>query len=257
MLMKQLSLAIMCKTNKNIRIVMVHTTHPGNIGAVARVMKNMCLSELYLVKPRVFPSEEAIARSSGAVELLENAVVCETLQEALADCSLVVGTSAREREVNWPVYNPHECAGLMIEASKSNSVALLLGRESSGLTNEELDLCQYLVHIPSNPEYSSLNVAMAAQVLAYEILMVSQTDKETLPLAEELPHLSSQQMSNFHEHLRQTLLDIGFSDERRSEKLMLRLKRFFFRANPDEDEMNILRGILSAAQGRKSMRDKN
>jgi len=249
----------MCITNKNIRIVMVHTTHPGNIGAVARVMKNMCLSELYLVKPRVFPSEEAIARSSGAVEVLENAVVCETLQEAIADCSLVVGTSAREREVNWPVYDPRECAGLMVEASRESSVALLLGRESSGLTNEELDLCQYLVHIPSNPEYSSLNVAMASQVLAYEILMASRPGNEKQPGDEkqpmaELPHLSSQQMSNFHEHLQQTLLDIGFSDERRSEKLMLRLKRFFFRANPDAEEMNILRGILSAAQGRKSMR---
>ena len=246
----------MCETNKNIRIVMVHTTHPGNIGAVARVMKNMCLSELYLVKPRVFPSEEAIARSSGAVELLENAVVCETLQEAIADCSLVVGTSAREREVSWPVYDPRECAGLMVEASRNSSVALLLGRESSGLTNEELDLCQYLVHIPSNPEYSSLNVAMAAQVLAYEILMASQLS-DVKPTEAELPHLSSQQMSNFHEHLQQTLLDIGFIDERRSEKLMLRLKRFFFRANPDEDEMNILRGILSATQGRKSMRSEN
>lgn len=246
----------MYETNKNIRIVMVHTTHPGNIGAVARVMKNMCLSELYLVKPRVFPSEEAIARSSGAVEVLENAVVCETLQEAIADCSLVVGTSAREREVNWPVYDPRECAGLMVEASRKSSVALLLGRESSGLTNEELDLCQYLVHIPSNPEYSSLNVAMASQVLAYEILMASQPGHEKQPVA-ELPHLSSQQMSNFHEHLQQTLLDIGFSDERRSEKLMLRLKRFFFRANPDAEEMNILRGILSAAQGRKSMRGEN
>ncbi len=243
----------MYKTNTNIRIVMVHTTHPGNIGAVARVMKNMCLSELYLVKPRVFPSEEAIARSSGAVEVLENAVVCATLEEAIADCSLVVGTSAREREVNWPVYDPRECAGLMVEASKTSPVALLLGRESSGLTNEELDLCQYLVHIPSNPEYSSLNVAMAAQVLAYEVLMASRS-RELKPPQANLPHLTSRQMSYFHEHLQQTLLDIGFSDERRSEKLMLRLKRFFFRANPDEDEMNILRGILSAAQGRKSMR---
>jgi TrmH family RNA methyltransferase len=239
--------------NKNIRIVMVHTTHPGNIGAVARVMKNMCLSELYLVKPKVFPSEEAIARSSGAVEVLENAVVCQSLQEAIADCSLVVGTSARERAVNWPVYDPRECASLMLKVSEKESVALLLGRESSGLTNEELDLCQYLVHIPSNPEYSSLNVAMAAQVLSYEILMASKSNAaDENPV--ELPHLSSSQMSNFHEHLQQTLLDIGFIDERQSEKLMLRLKRFFFRANPSEDEMNILRGILSAAQGRKSMR---
>ena len=232
---------------------MVHTTHPGNIGAVARAMKNMCLSQLCLVKPKIFPSEEAIARSSGAVEILEEATVTQTLEEAVADCQLVVGTSARERAADWPVYSPRECGRVLFNASRQGNVALLMGRESSGLTNEELDLCQYLVHIPSNPDYNSLNVAMAVQVLAYEILMASQ---ECLPetIAGEIPPLSSGQMQNFFEHLQQTLLDIEFLDERQSGKLMRRLKRFFFRAQPDEDEMNILRGILSAAQGRKTMR---
>ena len=241
------------QTNPNIRIVMVHTTHPGNIGAVARAMKNMCLSQLYLVKPRSFPSEEAIARSSGAVDILEEATVTQTLEEAVADCQLVIGTSARERAADWPVYSPRECGRLMVDASQKGNVALVMGRESSGLTNEELDLCQYLVHIPSNPEYNSLNVAMAVQVLAYEILVASQQE-QSLATDQDIPPLSSRQMQNFFEHLEQTLLDIEFLDERQSDKLMRRLKRFFFRAQPDEDEMNILRGILSAAQGRKTMR---
>ena len=245
------------KTNSNIRIVMVNTTHPGNIGAVARVMKNMCLSELYLVQPRTFPSEEAIARSSGAVEVLEQANVCQSLAEAVADCQLVIGTSARERSADWPVYTPRECGRLMSDASQQGQVALVLGRESSGLTNEELDLCQYLVHIPSNPDYNSLNVAMAAQVLAYEILMAS-LDGETDNIQQKdiMPSLSSAEMQHFFEHLEQTLVDIEFIDNRQSDKLMRRLKRFFFRADPVEDEMNILRGILSAAQQRKQ-RSKN
>lgn len=232
---------------------MVNTSHPGNIGAVARVMKNMCLSELYLVQPKIFPSEEAEARSSGAVDVLQRAVVCDSLSEAVSDCQLVVGTSARERSVEWPVYTPRQCGRLMFDGSQQGKVALVMGRERSGLTNEELDLCQYLVHIPSNPEYNSLNVAMAAQILTYEILLASQAEAQE-KTGESLPSLSSRQMQYFFEHLEQALLDIGFIDNRQSEKLMRRLKRFFFRADPNEDEMNILRGILSAAQGGKSMR---
>lgn len=240
------------QTNPNIRIVMVNTSHPGNIGAVARVMKNMCLSELYLVQPKSFPSEEAIARSSGAVEILEEARVCQSLAEAVADCQLVIGASARQRTADWPVYTPRECGRLAFDASEQGQVALVLGRESSGLTNEELDLCQYLVHIPSNPVYSSLNVAMAAQVLAYEVFMASleQIDNEQDKAA--LPPLSSSAMQHFFSHLEETLVYIEFIDNRQSDKLMRRLKRFFFRAEPTEDEMNILRGILSAAQQRKS-----
>ncbi len=176
---------------------MVNTSHPGNIGAAARVMKNMCLSELYLVKPKVFPSEEAIARSSGAVDILEQAVVTQSLAEAVADCHLVVGTSARERAVDWPVYDPGECGHLLVDASKKGKVALVMGRERTGLTNEELDLCQYLVHIPSNPEYNSLNVAMAVQVLAYEILKSSLGESGAGREQAVLPPLSSKQMQNF------------------------------------------------------------
>ena len=239
--------------NHNIRVVMVHTPHPGNIGAVARVMKNMCLDALYLVKPRIFPSDEANARSSGALDVLENAVVCDSLAEALADCQMVIGTSARQREVNWEVLSPAAGADKLVKASHRGPVALLLGRESSGLTNDELDLCHYLVHIPANPEYSSLNVAMAAQILSYETLLsrLRRQDDQSQEVEERLPLA---QMENFFEHLYQTLMDIEFMDERRSDKLMRRLKRLFHRAAPTADEMNILRGILSAAQGGKSMR---
>jgi len=241
--------------NRNIRVVMVHTSHPGNIGAVARVMKNMCLSELYLVNPKDFPSQEADARSSGALDVLASAVVCDSLAEAVADCHLVIGASARKRTVDWELVTPKVCGQSLVSASEEGPVAVVLGRERSGLTNEELDLCQYLVHIPSNPEYSSLNVAMAAQVLAYEIMLASLADAPQNEQSADLKaHLSSQQMQNFFEHLEQTLVDIEFMDDRESDKLMRRLQRFFFRAKPEEDEMNILRGILSAAQGRKSMR---
>lgn len=233
---------------------MVHTTHPGNIGAVARVMKNMCLSRLYLVKPKLFPHEEATARSSGATDILEQAVVCETLDEAIADCALVVGTSARERSVEWPVHTPRESAELMRDASADRQVALLMGRESSGLTNDELNRCQYLVHIPANAEYSSLNVAMAVQVLAYEMLVAFRS--ATSSTAGTPPaSLTAEEMERFYAHLEQALRDTGFTrNPQQTTKLMSRLRRFFFRANPDAEEMNILRGILSAAQGKKQPR---
>ena len=245
----------MSESNNNIRIVMVNTSHPGNIGAVARVMKNMSLSSLYLVEPRHFPSEEANARSSGALDILQNAVVCESLEQAVADCELVIGTSARERSADWPVLNPRQSANKLVETARQSQVALVMGRESSGLTNQELDLCQYLVHIPSNPDYNSLNVAMAVQVFAYEIYLQMQTTSEqNVESDEEVATLTSEQMQNFFVHLEQTLLDIDFLDERRSELLMRRLRQLFYRARPSQDDMNILRGFLSAAQGRKSMR---
>lgn len=236
----------------NVRIVLVHTTHPGNIGAVARAMKNMCLSELCLVSPRFFPHADATARASGADELLARARVCATLDEALADCRFVVGTSARDRHVDWLNCEPRECAALLVGAAAQGPVALVFGRESSGLTNDELDRCDRLVQIPSNPEYSSLNVAMAVQVLAYELLLASRGGP-LLAAAEHQPATAAQ-MESFFAHLAQALDDIGFTAGRHSEKLLRRLRRFFLRARPDADELTILRGILSAAQGRKSMR---
>jgi TrmH family RNA methyltransferase len=243
---------IPCKNLSAIRVVMVNTTHPGNIGAVARAMKNMCLSSLYLVGPKFFPHEEATARSSGATDILENAVVCDSLQQAIADCRLVIGTSARERSVNWQVLTPAECGEKLVSAASVSPVAIVMGRESSGLSNDELDLCNFLVHIPSNPDYSSLNVAMAVQVLAYEIQCASQ--RGVMTETTDVPELTAIQMQHFYEHLEQTLFDIGFIHSGQSEKLMRRLRRFFTRANPTADEMRVLRGILSSAQGRKSMR---
>jgi len=238
----------------NIRIVLVETTHPGNIGAVARAMKNMNLSHLHLVKPKTFPSIEANARASGADDLLRSAEVHDDLVSALEGCRLIVGASARLRKVEWPQVDPRACAAKLLPEANSGPVAVVFGRESSGLTNSELALCHNLVHIPSNPNYSSLNVAMAVQVVAYELNMAMHYGSADYQ-AETLPEVaSSAAMEGFHTHLEQAIIDIGFSDPKQSEKLLLRLRRLFARARPDSDELNILRGILSACQGRKSMR---
>lgn len=238
---------------EQIRIVLVETSHPGNIGAVARAMKNMCLSDLALVAPRQFPSAEATARASGADDLLARARVVDSLDEAIADCHRVIGASARLRTVSLPQRAPRECAGeALAAASRGERVALLFGREHSGLTNDELGRCHQLVHIPANPDYSSLNIAMAVQVLAYELLQGSAEAPAAVPAARQ--PVSAREMQGLFEHLEQAMQDIGFADPRQSDKLMLRLRRLFFRAEPDGDDIRILRGILSAAQGRKSMR---
>jgi tRNA (cytidine32/uridine32-2'-O)-methyltransferase len=238
--------------SENLRIVMVNTTHPGNIGAAARAMKNMCLTELVLVRPLHFPSHEATSRASGADDLLARARVVDTLAEAVFDCRIVIGASARLRSVQWSVLAPREAAQLARAEAVRGPVSIVFGRESSGLSNEELDLCTHLVHIATNPEYSSLNVAMAIQVLSYELMLAS--GKGTGG-AEERPQLASNaEMEGFFGHLEQALEEIGFTHGQRAEKLLRRLRRLFHRATPDSEEVNILRGILSAAQGRKSMR---
>lgn len=236
----------------NIRIVLVGTTHPGNIGAVARAMKNMCLEQLYLVAPKLFPSAEATARASGADDLLASARVCESLDQALTGCRLVAGASARLRSVEWPQLNPRECAQKLLQESAAGEVALVFGRESSGLSNAELDRCHHLVHIPANPEYSSLNLSQAVQVLGYELFFTA-TETGAM-LGEQLSDVADAEvMESFFQHLQQTMEMTGFADPRQSEKLQRRLRRLFLRARPDTVEINILRGILSAAQGRKSM----
>lgn len=237
----------------NVRIVLVGTTHPGNIGATARAMKNMCLERLWLVRPRHFPSAEATARASGADELLTRAVVCSTLDEALTDCRLVVGSSARMRSVQWPVLDPRTCGVTLHAEAGSGPVALVFGRESSGLTNEELGRCHYLVHIPTNEAYNSLNLAAAVQVLVYEVYLASRAAAGACePIARDVAGADA--MQGFLKHLEQALLDLNFADPRQSKTLLQRLRRLFLRARPDRDELNILRGVLSAAQGRKSMR---
>ncbi|MEJ2609494.1 MAG: tRNA (cytosine(32)/uridine(32)-2'-O)-methyltransferase TrmJ [Candidatus Thiodiazotropha sp.] len=237
----------------NIRIVLVDTSHPGNIGAVARAMKNMCLQHLYLVKPQLFPHAEATSRASGADDLLLQAQVVDSLDEALIGCRLVVGTSARARSVNWPVVSPREAAAKLVNESAAGDVALVFGRERSGLTNSELDRCTFLVHIPTNEVYSSLNLGAAVQVLSYEVYLTELNGQECTEEAIR-DIATAEMMQSFYDHLKQALNDVGFTDTRQSEKLLRRLRSLFQRARPDKDEVNILRGIFSAMQGRKSMR---
>ncbi|MCU7915915.1 MAG: RNA methyltransferase [Candidatus Thiodiazotropha sp. (ex Gloverina cf. vestifex)] len=237
----------------NIRIVLVDTSHPGNIGAAARAMKNMCLGQMHLVTPHHYPSEEATSRASGADDLLANARVHSSLDEALTGCRLVVGTSARSRTISWPVLSPRNAAAKLIDEAALGEVALVFGREKSGLSNSELDRCNFLVHIPTNEAYSSLNLGAAVQVLSYEIYLASMLE---LTSPSEIPQdlATAEMMQGFHEHLAQALDDVGFTDPRQSERLLRRLRSLFQRARPDKDEINILRGILSAMQGGKSMR---
>lgn len=234
----------------NIRIVLVHTSHPGNIGAAARAMKNMCLDQLVLVQPAQFPSAEATARASGADDLLARARCCATLDEALADCALVIGASARLRSVRWSELDPRAAAEQALQASDVAPVALVFGREQSGLSNEELERCHALVHIPSNPEYASLNLAQAVQVLAYEVHMahLTQSTGGWQAPPPEFPPCTAEEMERFYAHLEQTVIDLEFLDPARPGQLLRRLRRLFQRARLDTNEMNILRGILGAAQ---------
>lgn len=234
-----------------IRFVLVETSHTGNLGAVARAMKTMGLSRLHLVRPKSPPDAEALARASGADDLLAAARCHDRLVDALAGCRLVIGSSARLRAVEWPLLEPPECARRLLADAGVGEVALVLGRERSGLTNEELALCHYLAHIPTNPAFSSLNLAAAAQVFAYEIRQAFRAARgESLPV-EERDLATVEALDGFHAHLTATLVEIGYADPEQSGKLSRRLRRLFHRARPDWTEINILRGILNAAQGRK------
>lgn len=235
----------------NIRIVLLNTTHPGNIGAAARAMKNMCLESLVLVSPREFPGEQATARAAGADDILSHARVCATLDEALQGCRLVIGSSARSRTIAWPMLDPPTAAARLVSEAAAGPVALLFGPERTGLTNEQLDRCHFLTSIPANPEFSSLNLAGAVQVLAYELHLVSldsvlqgenrtPSGDSTLASAEDLQRL--------YQHLEETLIQIQFLDPQNPRKLMRRLTRLYNRARLDSNELNILRGILTAVQ---------
>jgi TrmH family RNA methyltransferase len=231
-----------------IRVILINTTHPGNIGATARAMKVMGLSSLHLVTPKIFPNAEATAMASGADDLLQSAVVHETLDSALAGCSLVLGTSARLRSLSMPMLDARRAAKQAIVESDTHEIALLFGRERYGLTNEEMQRCQFLVNIPSNPDYSSLNLAQAVQILSYELRVAAQgvSDISVDPL--DWKPVDGQQMERFFRHLEETLLDIRFLNPKQPKKLMMRLRRLFNRARPDQNEINILRGILKASQ---------
>jgi TrmH family RNA methyltransferase len=238
-----------------VRIVLVAPTHPGNIGAAARAMKTMGVSELALVRPKAFPSEEATARASGADDILERALVTETLAEAIADCGFVVGASARLRGLQWPVVDPRRCAELVWQQLSDNRVALVMGPEASGLTNEDLARCQQLVHIPTQPEFSSLNLAMAVQVLCYELRMAATQSRLEPEEVREAPLATGAELEGFHEHLERVLSDAQFLPSDHPRQLKLKLRRLFHRARLDQNEINILRGALTALDPSKPRRD--
>jgi TrmH family RNA methyltransferase len=240
-----------------IRIVLIETSHPGNIGAVARAMKNMGLRELHLVNPREFPHAEAIARASGADDLLDQAVVHADMQSAVADCGLVIGTSSRQRHIPFIPVEPRECAQLVVnKAREGNPVALVFGTERTGLTNTELALCGHLVTIPTSDVYSSLNIAMAVQIIAYEVRLAARDVTPVIgPVIEREEPLASQiEMERFYEHLQAVLATTNFRDHTSSGHLMSRVRRVFNRAQVDQNEMRILRGILTAVQESRSVK---
>ncbi len=235
----------------NIRIVLVNTTHPGNIGGVARAMKNMGLERLYLVAPKDFPADRAVWRAANALDVLDNAVVVDSLDDALSGCGFVVGTSARERRIPWPLLNPRECGVRSYQEAAQHHVALVFGREDRGLTNEELHKCTCHVHIPANPEYSSLNLAAAVQVICYEVRMASLLDEQgNLPSFDDwdVPPATFDDLELYFEHLEQALVDIGFHDRDNPRQTMTRLRRLYGRIRLDEMELSILRGVLTGIQ---------
>ena len=234
----------------SIRIVLVGTTHPGNIGAAARAMKNMGLNDLALVNPRYFPHEDATARASGATDVLDAASVVSTLSEALTDCVYVAGTSARSRAIAWPSMGPRDCAERMMLEGKKGKVAAVFGPEKTGLHNDDLDLCHTLLTIPTNPDFSSLNLAMAVQVLTYELRVASALDSGP-GFESEAPPATGDEMEHFYDHLEQVMIDLEFLNPTNPRLLMRRLRRIFIRARPDKNEANILRGFLAAIDRKK------
>ncbi len=230
-----------------LRIVLLETSHAGNIGAAARAMHNMGLDDLWLVAPKSFPDDEATARASGAHRLLESATVVADLDQALTGCGLVAAVSARQRSLAWPCKTPREAAAEIVASTANTSVALLFGRDKYGLTNAELERCHLLISIPANPDYSSLNLAMAVQVLAYEIRL-ARGQTSLPPASADPPPAAAEDMPRFYRHLEEVLLENGFLDPDNPRHLMRRLRRLFNRAVPDENEINILRGMLAAMQ---------
>lgn len=229
---------------KGIRIVLVATTHPGNIGSTARAMKTMGLSRLYLVNPNLEPYRKAHEMASGAYDVLREAVVVESLAEALAGCRLICATSARPRDIALPGLSPKSLAELVAKEEDNSEVAIVFGREHAGLTNEELLCCHYHVHIPSDPNFSSLNLSQAVQIIAYELRMsllapeiVIETRKDAYATAEDV--------ERFYTHLEEVLIKIEFLDPDNPRRLLQRIRRLFNRVRLEQMEINLLRGILT------------
>ncbi|MEM0515558.1 tRNA (cytosine(32)/uridine(32)-2'-O)-methyltransferase TrmJ [Pseudoalteromonas sp. YIC-827] len=238
---------------ENIRIVLVNTSHSGNIGSAARAMKTMGFSSLYLVDPACEIDSHASALAAGATDILGTATTVSTLEEALEGCTLAIGTSARSRTLSWPMVDPRGCGEKLVNESQQGPVALVFGRENSGLSNDELQLCNFHVCIPANPEYSSLNLAMAVQTLCYETRMQFLDRQEQVVEEDEAEYPSNEQMQRFYEHLEKTFGDTGFIIKQHPGQVMTKLKRLFNRARPEQQELNILRGMLTSVD--KQMKD--
>lgn len=233
-----------------IRIVLVEPSHPGNIGAVARAMKNMALSDLVLVRPKAFPHPEATARASGADDVLARARVAETVTDALADVGFVAATTSRPRDQNFRALDLHDAASRILEMSERGPAAVLFGAERTGLTNEELALAHLLIRIPANPDYPSLNLAMAVQLTTYELFRAAGSPASTRPLSESpVPLAPGAEIERFYAHLQQVMDEVDFKDRTTGgTHLMTRIRRLFQRCEMDQNEVNILRGILTAVQ---------
>lgn len=229
----------------NIRIVLIQTFHPGNIGSAARAMKTMGLTNLWLVNPREFPHEDATAMSAGATDVLDQARVVSSLQEAIADCALVIGTSARDRTFNLPPLLPEACGEKLVQESKTVPVALVFGRERMGLHNDEIQQCHFQVNIPANPEYPVLNIAAAIQILCYE--MYRSLDRQAAAVAtdqdDDYPLVDD--LNQFYEHLASSLTHIGFLKPQHQGQTLPRFQRLFRRARLEKKELQLLRGMLS------------
>lgn len=236
-----------------VRFVLVGTTHPGNIGASARAMKAMGFDDLRLVSPKTFPAAEATARASGADDLLARATVVTDLAAAVADCALVVGTTARDRHLEWPVLSPREAAGRIVDTLASGPVAVVFGREQSGLSNAELDRCHHAIRIPTNPAFNSLNLAQAVQVCAYELRQsLLATDTREMPGndGEPDPAADAGELDRLHAHLIEVMTAVGYFDPTNPRLLPRRLRRLLNRSGLQRSEAQILRGFLSAVERR-------
>lgn len=228
----------------NIRVVLVGTSHSGNIGSVARAMKTMGLTNLYLAEPRTEIDGHSIALAAGAADVLKDVTIVDSLADAIADCSLVIATSARNRTLDWPMLSPRQAGEKLAAESDNSSVAIVFGRENHGLSNEELQLCNYHLAIPANAEYSSLNLAQAVQIVCYETRMAELAKAEEPQEVIEYPHAVD--LERFFNHLESTLLNTGFIIQNHPGQVMTKLRRLFSRARIESQEMNILRGILTS-----------
>jgi TrmH family RNA methyltransferase len=232
-----------------VRVVLIDPSHPGNIGSVARAMKNMALDDLVLVRPRSFPHAEAVTLAAGADDVLSRARVVESIEAAVADCGFVAATTSRPRSRNWDFLTPRDLAAKVGGLESKTRAALLFGSERFGLANEDLQYCHVLVRIPANPDYCSLNLAMSVQLIAYEIYL-GRTRPESF-VQFERPLATGDEMEMFYAHLQRMLDHISFEDRNGASHLMTRLRRLFNRAQLDQNEINIMRGIFTAIEARR------